>query len=267
LQPEQLVSFVFVRPHIRNNPCKKESRISRKCGDPHGLTSLEGGTMEARMHRLALATASLLAAQTMAHAQDPCLFSIKVNATKNVAYLNLGAAPGESISLTMSCTSAENMRQRMFLSGEALQPALLNDASALRARLREINEQLAEKQVALAAAQNRAQRELILNSLGSIALAGGAAFGTAGCIAGGLPACVGAFGAAVGLVKLVEAAATSASDLAKEAQAASAEIARILNQSRAIEAQINRTATAQYKQRYNKTSTALCNAIRQQCLP
>jgi hypothetical protein len=223
--------------------------------------------LETKMHKFILATAFTLVLQSVAQGQDSCAQTFNVNPNKNVSFLNLGSGAGESVSVTMTCTAAEQMRENMFLSGEAIQPSLMDNASALRAKMHEINQQLAGKRDALAAATNKAQRQLVFTTLGGFGLAGGVAFGTAGCIAGGIPACVATFSAAVALVKLADAASTSAGDLANEANAARNEIIRLLEKSQAMEAQITQAMVAQYKLRYNSTYNALCTAIRQQCIP
>jgi hypothetical protein len=81
---------------------------------------------------------------------------------------------------------------------------LMNDVTQLKNKIAETSSSLNSKKQELQAATDKATREVIIQSLTAVVAGGAAVVSTAGCVSGGVPACIGAFGSCLALVALVE---------------------------------------------------------------
>lgn len=199
-------------------------------------------------------------------AAEDCLVSLDVDPGKTVTTLNLGASNSESIVLTMSCVAAEKMREEMFISGQAIDLDGLGKKSVIVENIKKLKAQLDSSRESLIAANSKAKRQAALKVAAGFGSAAGVVAGSAGCVAGGIPACFAAFGSAVALVALVDSAADSASDLKAQADAAAAEIQKLTPLLSEMQSHLDEAQTDQYKLRYNQLFTALCESIRAQCM-
>ncbi len=218
--------------------------------------------------RLAIIAIFLLCTSIEAtHAQGQCMGSMKVSLAKNVTVLNFGVQSSDSIAMTMPCTAAELMRERMYDSGQALSVTAFDDLAGLRVKMADVNTRLEQQKAALAAAKTKAMRSAILSTLaglgGTITITGSAA----GCIELRVVSCTKLLLAAAAVYLAVDSAATSAADLTKEAVAAAAQIGTLTAAQTELMQRMSAAQATQYKTRYNAAFMELCSSIRRQCLP
>jgi hypothetical protein len=119
---------------------------------------------------------------TPAVGQDDCLAAYSVNTAKSVAYLSIGPSADDRISTTMSCSVADAMRDRLFLTWHTFDPNVLGNASQLRAKISQIRMRLAEGRTELQAATIPATQLGAIQSLKDTVLAAGLASAATGCI-------------------------------------------------------------------------------------
>lgn len=197
---------------------------------------------------------------------DECSMSFAVDPIKQVVAIDLGAGVGEPIVRTMSCVSAELLRERMFISGEAIDLEGLGHIETLKTAIKDVKVKIEASRQALIDTKDKAKRQVILKSLSAVVAAAGVVVGTAGCVAGGAPACLGAFGSALALYTAVDGAATDASDLAGRATAAASELSRLSDALDVLNSQVSDEQLQQYQLRYNQLYVSLCKSIREQCM-
>jgi hypothetical protein len=202
----------------------------------------------------------------VALAQAECLASFNVRPDRSVTYLSLGPTAGDRVTQTMRCVDAERLRGEMFLSGQALDPAILSDVMRFRAQLARLDTELAARLAALEAAQTDAAISAALSALEVTATGWVLAATAVACPVSGGTACPGAFAAAVRLVVLGRNIGQDASERARNAVTARSEINALRTAIATARSAWDDARAQQSRLRYNATFSAICNAIRQQCL-
>ena len=212
-------------------------------------------------HAAALAMIGWIFA-TPAVGQSECLATYSVNTTKSVTYLAIGPSADDRISTTMSCSVADAMREKLFVTLHTFDPNLLGNANRLREKILAIKMRLAEAKTELGAAATAATQLGAIQRLEDTVLAAGLASAATGCIVSAAT-CKRAVGASVALYQ-----AGLASNLGGNAQAstqAQTEINILDAMLQSIQGQINDNVAQQSKLRFGAVVSAMCAAIRQQC--
>jgi hypothetical protein len=215
--------------------------------------------------RSSLMAVFVFTAAKSAIAQQECLSSLKVSATKSVTFLAVGASPGDKLAETMMCPNAERLRTDIFISGQAIDLAAFDSAAQLRPKISKLRADLVAASTKLHNATDRAARDAALQSLKITLLGAALATSTAGCVASG-STCIPAAAAAVALYETISSTASSAGDLLQIAKQAQDDIGKITPVLKAAEDQLNDNIAQQSKLRYNAMYTEMCKSIKAQCL-
>jgi hypothetical protein len=199
---------------------------------------------------------------TPAVGQSECLATYSVNSTKSITYLAIGPSADDRISTTMSCSVADAMRDKLFLTLHTFDPNLLGNASQLRAKILQIKMRLAEGKSELEAATTGATHLGAILGLKDTVLAAGLASAATGCIVSAAT-CKPAVGASVALYE--SGLASNVGDISQARAQAQTEINILDSMLQSIQAQINDNVAQQSKLRFGAVISAMCAAIRQQC--
>jgi len=211
------------------------------------------------MKRLFLALLVVLASSS-ARAQQECMSSIKVDAAKSVTFLSIG---DDKLVSTMSCSAAEALRDKLFLTGEAIDPKLFDDANQLRAKIVALRQALAGSQVKLQSAKDRAGREAALKTI-QTTLLGATTVGLAVGCALKKGTCAAAFGSAVALYVALTNLGPG-DDLIALSIRAKSEIDQIVPSLQALEGQLDANIAQQSKLKYNTIFLEICHSVQKQC--
>ena len=198
---------------------------------------------------------------TPAVGQDDCLAAYRVNTTKSVTYLAIGPGTDDRVSTEMSCSVADEMRDKLFRTGHTFDPNLLGNAGQLRSKILQIKMRLAAGSKELEAARTTATHSGAILGLEDTVLAAGLASAAIGCIVSATT-CKSAVGASVALFE-----ADMASNVGNITQARAqvqANINTLDSMLQSIQAQINDNVAQQSKLRFGAVLSAMCTAIRQQ---
>ena len=203
-------------------------------------------------HAAALAMIGWILA-TPAVGQDDCLAAYRVNTTKSVTYLAIGPGVDDRVSTEMSCSVADQMREKLFRTGHTFDPNLLGNAGQLRSKILQIKMRLAAGRSELEAARTGATHSGAILSLENTVLAAGLASAAIGCIVSAAT-CKPAVGASVALFE-----AGMASNVGNITQARAQ-----------AQANINTLDSMLQSMHRNPNCglavlSAMCTAIRQQC--
>ena len=200
---------------------------------------------------------------TPAVGQDDCLATYSVNTTKSVTYLAIGPSADDRINTAMSCSIADAVRDKLFLTRHTFDPEVLGSASQLRAKILEIKMRLAEGKSELEAAATDATRLGAIQDLRDTVLAAGLASAATGCIVSAAT-CKPAVGASVALYE--SRLPSNVGDFATQVSAEAQKQFNILDSMlQSIQAHINDNVAQQSKLRFGSVIAAICTAIRQQC--
>jgi hypothetical protein len=200
---------------------------------------------------------------TPAVGQDDCLAAYRVNTTKSVTYLAIGPGTDDRVSTEMSCSVADEMRDKLFRTGRTFDPNLLGNAGQLRSRILQIKTRLAAGRSELEAASTGATHRGAILTIEDTVLAAGLASATIGCIVSAAT-CKPAVGASVSL--FAAGMASNVGDITQQARAqARTDINTLDSMLQSIQTQINDNVAQQSKLRFGTVLSAMCTAIRQQC--
>lgn len=213
------------------------------------------------MKRMFVALLVLLASFS-ARAQQDCMRSLKVDAAKSVTFLSIG---GDKLTTTMSCSAAEALRDKLFMTGEAIDPKLFDDANQLRSKIASGRQALSSSVAKLQSAKDRASREVVLKSIQTSLLSAAVAYGSVGCYLAKSPKlCTAALSSIVALyVALLNL--PPGDDLVALANQAKSEIDQILPSLQAWEGQLDANVAQQSKLKYNTMFLEMCQSVEQQC--
>ena len=217
--------------------------------------------MRRNNHAAALITVGCILA-TPAVGQDDCLAAYSVNTTKSVAYLSIGPSADDRISTTLSCSVADAMRDRLFLTFHTFDANVLGSASQLRAKISQIRMRLSEGRTELQAARTPATQLSAIQSLKDTVLAAGLASAATGCIVSAAT-CKRAVDASVALYQ--SGLASNVGDNAQASTQAQTEMNILDSMLQSIQAQITDNVAQQSKPRFGTVLNSICAAIRQQC--
>jgi len=215
--------------------------------------------MQRNNHAAALIIVGWILA-TPAVGQDDCLATYSVNTTKSVAYLSIGPSADDRISTTLSCSVADAMRDRLFLTFHTFDANVLGSATQLRAKISQIRMRLAEGRTELGAARTPATQLGAIQSLKHTVLAAGLASAATGCIVSAAT-CKRAVGASVALYQ----SGLNVGDNAQASTQAQMEMNILDSMLQSIQAQITDNVAQQSKPRFGTVLNSICAAIRQQC--
>jgi hypothetical protein len=199
---------------------------------------------------------------TPAVGQENCLAAYSVNTAKSITYLAIGPSADDRISTTMSCSVADEMRDKLFLTSHTFNLNVLGNASQLRAKILEIKMRLADGKSELEAARTGATHFGAILSLRDTVLAAGLASAATGCIVSAAT-CKPAVAASVALYEL--GLASNVGDATQASAEAQKEINVLDSMLQSIQAQINNNVAQQSKLRFGSVVSAICTSIRQQC--
>jgi hypothetical protein len=199
---------------------------------------------------------------TPALGQEDCLAAYRVNTTKSITYLAIGPSADDRISTKMSCSVADEMRDKLFLTSHTFNPNVLGNANQLRAKILEIKMRLANGKSELEAATTGATHLGAILGLKDTVLAAGLASAATGCIVSAAT-CKPAVGASVALYE--SGLDSNVGNITQASAEAQKQINVLDSMLQSIQAQINDSVAQQSKLRFGSVISAICNSIRQQC--
>ena len=200
---------------------------------------------------------------TPAAGQEDCLASYVVNSSKSITYLPIGSNADDRIGTTMSCSVADAMREKLFSTGQTIDPNLLGSTNQLRSKISEIRMRLDAGKSELETATTPPARLSAILGLEDIVLAAGLASATVGCVVSA-QACKPAVAASVGLYELAKSASNG--DLSQASAKARTDINVLHSMLQSIQAQLNDNIGQQSKRRFGAVLSEMCKAIREQCM-